>query len=215
MHTSLGNKWVTAETIMAKLARNYKALEFDPYDVIEWCAECTKNIADFDGFQRFHNVPVQVINRRALLPCNIWRLLHVTGNNCAVYNYDNDGTYLRFQRNSFVNNLSNNTTPPENETVTLFIEFIGIPVDPETGYPLVKEGHEEACYWYCLTKLLFEEYLNGRIDNSRWEFIQNMYGNYVTKAKSSFQFVSRDDMEKFNMAAMNLVPKLKFPRNLK
>jgi len=217
-HTSLGSKWVTPETIAAKIARNFKNLEFDIYDVVEWCAECEINIGDFEGFMRYNDVEIEVKNRKALLPCNVYRLLDVrSGNcdNCSVYNYENHGSFLRFQHNSFTNSFTQNTSPPANGELKLVIDYIGMPIDPETGFPLIKEGHEEAAYWYCLTKLLLEDWLNGKIDNSRWEFINRMYGDYVQKAKSSFRFVSRDDMERFAMAAANLVPKLRFPRFLK
>jgi hypothetical protein len=214
-HTSLGTKWVTAETIAAKISRNFKSLEFDIYDLVEWCAECEINIGDFYGFQRFNDVPIDVVNRKALLPCNIYRVLQVKSANCRdcpVYNYENNGSYLIFQQNSFTNAYTQNTSPPVDGTLKVLVDYIGIPIDPETGYPLIKEGHEEACYWYALTKLLFEDWLNGKIDNSRWEFINTMYGNYVQKAKSGFRHFTRDDMERLAMASMNIIPKLRFPK---
>jgi hypothetical protein len=214
-HSSLGSKWVTVETIGAKIARNFKSMEFDIYDLVEWAAECEINIGDFEGFQRFNNVPVEVKNRKALLPCNVYRVLQVKSStcfDCPVYNYENQGSILNFQHNSVTNTFTQNTSPPVEGNLTVLVDYLGIPVDPNTGFPMIKEGHEEACYWYALTKLLFEDWLNNKIDNSRWEYINQMYGNYVQKAKSSFRHVTRDDMEKFAMAAMNIVPKLRFPK---
>jgi hypothetical protein len=141
-------------------------------------------------------------------------LLSVKGRGCAVYNYENNGTYLLFQDNSFTGFLADGSVnPPNPGKITLFIDYLGIAVDPETGFPEIKDGHEEACYWYCLTKLMLEDYLNKKIDENRWAFIQSQYGKYVQKAKSSFQYVSRDDMDKMAMIVCNMIPKIRMPKS--
>lgn len=211
----LQGKYVKIESIAAKIARDYKGLEFDFFDVVEWCVEAENNIGDFEEFMHYYNVPLEVIDKKALLPCNIYRLLHVRGHNCTVFNYENNGTYLMFGDNSITNASSIPTSLPNEGTVKLFIDYLGVPIDEETGYPLIKDGHQEACYWYCLKKLLFEDYMNGKIPDSRYQYIDVQYGHYVQKAKSGFRFVSRDDMERMMMIRMNMVPKLRFPRNMK
>jgi hypothetical protein len=77
---------------------------------------------------------------------------------------------------------------------------------------MVMEGHEEACYWYILTKILFEDYLNNKISGDRWEYINYMYGKYVAKAKSSMQFVSRDDIDRMSMIRYNMIQRIKMPK---
>jgi len=209
-HTTEGGKYLTATTIAAMISRNYKSLDYDIYDVVEWCAEAEKHIGDFEGFQRINNYPVDIVDKKALLPCNIYRLLSVKDNKNTVFNYENNGTFLTFSDNSIAS-FQQGTNPPDSGTLSLYIDYLGIPVDPNTGYPLIKDGHEEACYWYCLTKLLFEKYMNKDINESQWMFINDRYGHYVQKAKSGFQYVSRDDMDKFAMCVMNMVPKLRIP----
>lgn len=211
---SLG-KYVTAEQIAAKIARDYKDLEFDFYDVVEWCVEAENNIADFEQFVHYRNVEIEVIDKKALLPCNVYRLLHVRGHNCTVFNYDNNGTYLLFSDNSITNSSSIPTTLPASGTATLHIDYLGVPIDANTGFPLIKEGHEEACYWYCLKKLLLPRYMSGSIPENRYRYVDEQYGHYVAKSKSSFRFVSRDDMERMMMIRMNMIPQLRFSRNMK
>lgn len=197
MNTTVnGSKFVTATAIGARLARNNKSLEFDIYDIVEWCAEAELNIGDFEGFKRYSGVPLEVKDRKVLLPCNVYRLLSVTSANCAVKNYENHGSYILFTDSSFAEKQ-------------ISIDYLGIAVDPDTNFPEIKQGHEEACYWYCMTKLMLEDYLNKRIDEGRWAFIQGQYGKYVQKAKSSFQYVSRDDMDKMAIIVNNMVPRIR------
>tara|TARA_R110000868_G_scaffold222728_2_gene474575 strand:+ start:93 stop:731 length:639 start_codon:yes stop_codon:yes gene_type:complete len=208
-------KYVTAEAIAAKITRDYKNLDFDFYDVVEWCVEAENNIAEFEQFIQYRNVPIDIIDKKALLPCNVYRLLHVRGHNCTVLNYDNNGTYLLFGDNSVTNSRNIPTSIPAHGTLTLHIDYLGVPTDLESGFPLIKDGHQEACYWYCLKKLLLPSFMEGAIPENRYRYIDEQYGHYVTKAKSSFRFTSRDDMERMMMIRMNMIPKLKFSRNMK
>jgi hypothetical protein len=207
-------KYITAETIASMITRNYKGLEFEIGDVVEWCAEAEAHIGEFEALQRFRNYPLEVKDKKALLPCNLFRLLEVKGTGFSIMNYENNGTYLLFGNNSFTNNMSQSfSSPPNDGIITVFIDYVGIPIDEETNMPVIMDGHQEACYWYCLTKLLFEKYMNKEIDQTRWEFIQLMYGQYVHKAKSSLRYTSRDDMDRMMMIQYNMVPKVRMPRN--
>jgi cellobiose-specific phosphotransferase system component IIB len=57
-------KYVNIEAIAAKIARDYKELEFDFYDVVEWCVEAENNIAEFEQFVEFRNIPIEVIDKK-------------------------------------------------------------------------------------------------------------------------------------------------------
>jgi hypothetical protein len=207
-------KYITAESIGAMIARNYKGLEFEIGDLVEWCAEAENNIGEFEALQRYKNVPLEIKNKKALLPCNVFRLLEIRGAGCSIMNYENNGTYLLFADNSFTNNMSQSfSSPPNHGILTVFIDYVGIPIDEATNMPVIMDGHQEACYWYCLTKLLFEKYMNNGIDQGRWNFIQEMYGHYVHKAKSSMRYTSREDMDRMMMIQYNMVPKVRMPRN--
>jgi len=211
----LQGKYVPIEAIAAKVARDARNTPFDFYDIVEWCVEAENNIGDFEEFMPYRNVPLEITDKKAYLPCNVYRLLSVKGMNCTVFNYDNNGTYLLFGDNSLVNRGNPSQPIPADGTVSVLIDYIGVPIDEKTGYPLIKDGHQEACYWYCMKKLLFEDYMSGKINESKYQYIDSQYGHYVIKAKSSFRFVSRDDMERMMMSRMNMVPKLRFPKNMK
>lgn len=198
-------KYVSVKNVAARIARNVKGKEFDIYDIAEWCAECeTDEIGMYEGFAKFRSVVLPVKHNKAFMPCNVYRLLSVHKNNCAVPKYHWDGAYLRF-------NFDDPST--FNSEYTVEIDYLGIMVDDE-GLPLILDGHQEACFWYIMTKLYFEDYMNKLVDESRYMFLQDRLGHYVTQAKGSFRYVSRDDMNEIQRIMHNLVPKVRMSRNV-
>lgn len=198
-------KYVSVRNVMARIARNVKGKEFDIWDVAEWCGECeTDEIGMYEGFAKYRSVPIVVNNNKGQMPCNIYRLLSVHKSNCAIAKYNWDGAYLRF-------NFDDPST--FNSEYTVHIDYLGVKVDQE-GLPMILDGHQEACFWYCMTKLYFEDYMNKLIDENRYMFLQDRLGHYVTQAKGSFRYVTRDDMNEINRILHNLVPKVKMSRNV-
>jgi hypothetical protein len=209
----MGAKYVTAENIAAKITRDYPGQMFDIADIIEWCAEAENNIGEFEAFEDVRDLEIEIKDRKALLPCNVWRLLNVKLGGCSIPNYHNYGTYLTFSDNSFTNMIGNlgslGKNPPKIGTLKAHIDFIGIPIDPNTGYPLIMDGHQEACFWYCLKKMLFPDFLSGKIPSDRWQYIDMQYGQYVQKAKSSLRFTSRDTLNRIQFIKYNMVQRVR------
>lgn len=198
-------KYVSVRNVMARIARNVKGKEFDIYDVAEWCGECeTDEIGMFEGFAKYRNVPILVKQNKAQMPCNVYRLLSVHKNKCSIPKYDWDGAYLRF-------NFDDPAT--FNNEYTIHVDYLGVKVDQE-GLPMILDGHQEACFWYCMTKIYFEDYMNGIVPENRFMFLQDRLGHYVAKAKGSFRNVSYDDMNEISRILHNLVPKVKMSRNV-
>lgn len=198
-------KYVSVKNVAARIARNVKGKEWDIYDIAEWCAECeVDEIGMYEGFAKFRNVPVNVKYNKGYMPCNVYRLLNVHRNKCSVTKYDYDGAFLRF-------NFDDPGT--RNDEYTVYIDYLGVMVDSE-GLPLILDGHQEACFWYCMTKLYFEDYMNGLTPENRYMFLQDRLGHYVDKVKTSFRYVTRDDMNEIQRIMHNLVPKVKMSRNV-
>lgn len=198
-------KYVSVKNIAARIARNVKNKNFDIYDVAEWSGECEiDEIGQYEGFAKYRNVEICVKHNKAYLPCNIYRILSVYRNGCIIPNYEWDGAYLRF-------NFDDPNT--FNNEFTIELDYLGIMVDDE-GLPMILEGHQEACYWYILTKLYFEDFMNGLIDQNRYTLLQDRLGQYVAKAKSSMRHYSRDDMNDIQAILHNMVPKIRMSRNV-
>jgi hypothetical protein len=198
-------KYVSIQNVAARLARNVKGKQFDIYDIAEWCGECeTDEIGMYEGFVKYRNVRVLVKQNKAYLPCNIYRILSVHRNKCNVPKYQWDGAYLRF-------NFDDPGT--FNDEFYIEVDYLGVAVDNQ-GLPMILDGNQEACFWYIMTKLYFEDYMNKLVDENRYMFLQDRLGHYVTKSKGSFRHTTRDDMNEIQMILHNLVPKVRMSRDI-
>jgi hypothetical protein len=198
-------KYVTVQNIAARIARNVKGKEFDIWDIAEWCGECeTDEIGMYEGFAQYRNVEIPVKFNKGYMPCNVYRLLNVHRNKCSIAKYNWDGAYLKF-------NFDDPST--FNSEYTVFIDYLGVMVDDQ-GLPMILDGNQEACYWYCMTKLYFEDFMNGLVAEGKYMFLQDRLGHYVSKCKTSFRHVTRDDMNEIQRIMHNLVPKVKMSRNV-
>lgn len=198
-------KYVSVKNVAARIARNVKGKEWDIYDIAEWCGEChTDEIGMYEGFAKYRGVKIKVKHNKAYLPCNIYRVLSIYRNKCSIPNYQWDGAYLRF-------NFDDPGTFQQEYIIE--VDYLGVLVDDE-GLPMILDGAQEACYWYCMTKLYFEDYMNGLIPENRYIFLQDRLGLYVDKVKGSFRHVTRDDMNEMQMIMHNMIPKVRMSRNI-
>jgi hypothetical protein len=187
--------YLTARTIANKIARDYKDTTFELGDVMEWCAEAEKKIGQFEAFVRI-KASGTVVNKKFKLPCDVYRILSVYNGKCKV-DYQNDGCYLNVQDDDYI----------------LTLTYLGFPTDPD-GFPIIKKGHEDACYWYCMQKLLFPDFMVGRIDINRWQYIQQEWGKQWQKARANYRDMSRNDMDEIAMIVCNIIPHVKLAKDL-
>lgn len=147
---------------MAKLGRNFKERNWDEADVIEWCQEVETNIiGNVDSMIRYVDWELIVKNGQVQIPCFCYKVESISlgKNKQSVFKPNRRETFLdvsKYIRNGYV-----------------YITFVGMPIDEETGYPLIQATHADLCYWYCIKCAYTEPYLNGNIDHSRWDYINN------------------------------------------
>lgn len=196
------NRFSTADTIMSMMSSYIKNKDINILDIVEWCAELeTDVLGDVEEMHEYFKYKVIIENYKGELPCNLYRLLDVFSASNERPNYYNDGTHLVF-------NLNQTFDTDENGFEYIYINFYGIPIDYDTGYPLIKKGHELACQWYCIWKLYTEDFLNGKIDNSRWAYIENQKMIQAEAAKGGFRHKSHSDMKKILVTVHNMVPRI-------
>ena len=124
-----------------------------------------------------------------MLPCNVYRLLRVYHRGVPMNNTDyiRNDNYLRFVRHH--DDWDENDMDEDDDDFIprrVTIEFIGIPVDKE-GFPMIDEIMIQACYWYCLKMMMTEDFLLGKVSPVAFNYLEEQYGKYVQKAKSSFK----------------------------
>jgi len=191
---------ISVKTIAAMIARNHKHLEFDIYDIVEWTAEVVKNTGVYESFVQFKDIEISISDKKALLPCGVFRLLNIYFNGCKV----NPGAY--YADDAFIH-------LHQEQTGSLKIDYIGIKTDDD-GFPMILDTMKDAVYWYCLTKLYFEDFISGRMDQGRYAYMENKYAIAADKAKGSFRYFSRNDMDHAAAILYNMLPKIRMPKNL-
>jgi hypothetical protein len=214
--------FVSCSVVCSMIARSHKHLVFDKWDVVEWCAEAIKNVGNFESFKHFFpehdkECHLKIRNKQALLPCGVYRLLGVyhRGNPMNNTDYIRNDNYLRFIKHHDDWDVDDGDSDGDDGFIPrrITIDYIGVPVDEE-GMPKIDEIMIQACYWYCLKMLMLEDYMNGKVSPQVYNMLDENYGKYVQKAKSSFKNTSRNDMDEISMILLNMIPKIRLPRNM-
>jgi hypothetical protein len=212
--------FVSCGVVSSMLARSHKHLVFDKWDIVEWCAEAIKNVGNFESFHHFipehdRECHLKIKNKQALLPCGVYRLLRVYHRGVPMNNTDyiRNDAYLRFVRHH--DDWDNDDGEDDDNFIPrrVTIEYLGIPVDKD-GMPKIDEIMIQACYWYCIKMLMTEDFLFGKVSPAAFGYVEEQYGKYVQKAKSSFKNTSRNDMDEIAMIMYNMIPKMRLPRNM-
>jgi hypothetical protein len=196
----MNNKYFTAEKIFARLAKVYKSKMqgTDIGTIIEWCAEIELEVlGNWQQFVRYDKYEITVVDGKALLPCNIYRLLDVVdGSEIRMMNYHNNGAYLSFSE-------YDDNVPSDGSSI--YINFLGIAIDPETGYPLLLRGHEQALYWGCAVKLHEEEFSQGKLNAQSFNRMVDMYEVSLRSADTGFRHFSKNDAKEYMAVILNAI----------
>lgn len=194
----MNNKYTTYGDIFDRLARTFPEKNIQESDIIAWCAECeTEWIGDIEAMTLYAKVPLTVTSLQALLPCNVYRILDVftdEANPNSVVPYYNNGAYLIFNSDM-------------TET-TVYITYYGITIDQDTGYPLIKQGHEQACEAFCTFKLYYSDWMVGKIDNGKFSYIEQQKNLQIDAAKYDMRNMDRQRLRNIRTIMANIKPQL-------
>lgn len=191
---------VTAKTIIMMLSRvhKHKVDEYNTSDFIEWCAECEVDyLGDVEGFElkKAEQLEVDSTEKRALLPCHMYRLLDVCTNEDMTQEY----------REAHYNNGSYLILDDDFSGEYIYINYYRVALDDDTGYPLIKRGHEQACEAFCLTKMYYPDFISGRMAAYVYNEMKDNLDNQLKSAKGSYRHFSRNDLEDVSRIVGNIV----------
>ncbi len=175
-------KYIDHTVILAMLTRDFPNKQWDEANVIEWCQHVENNIlGNVDAMVRYIDYPVKVINGRAQIPCFAHK----------VFSYSKTkDTHVDVSTRKFENYLSVYDDIKHGE---IFLSFVGMPIDLETGSPLILKGHEDICYWFCVKSAHTEAYFTGELDHSRWEYMDAKVAMYSTEVLQSLRDFDEKD----------------------
>lgn len=189
------NKYFTVETILARLNSQHpdKSSQFSIGQIVSMCAEIELEvISSYIQFIEFSDVEIVVADGKAFLPCNLHRLLHVS----KYHHYYNDGKKLSFHK----------LVPANGEKIK--IDYLGIPIDEDSGFPLFLKGHEQALYWGCLKRMYESDFFKGNLHPNIWYDIKDSYENALNSANTGFKHRSFDDLMEAQKMITNPIQKL-------
>jgi hypothetical protein len=91
----------------------------------------------------------------------------------------------------------------------LMIAYQAIPTDSD-GYPLIPDdpGYIEAVYWYIRVKLLYPEWVSGRITDRVYYHAEHKWNFYCKQAYANVIMPNADQLESIKNKWLELVPEL-------
>jgi hypothetical protein len=180
-------KYVRIDNIYQRLTQRLKGREIPFEDIVEWCADCELNhIGQYTDWFWMPDVEFKksdggIINQQIVVPTDCWYIKSVKGyNNSRYVNFYTNGNFITL----------------EDDLDSVWIDYYAFPTDSVTGYLIIPRGHEEACFWYCLKALSLQEYMDGRLDQNRWNVIENEFEQAVVKAVAASSRISTNDRVK-------------------
>jgi len=191
------------KNIFARLTRKVRTKRIDEADIIEWCQEVENDIVqDMAYMYRYVEAEFTVENNRVFLPCHVYKILDVytsPGDVTSRIYYYKAGEFISFD--------------PSESYTTVYIDFMGMPVDLETGTPLIIRGHEMACEAYCMWNLFFEDIISDKISIDAKNRIESRKDMELAACLStSERHRDRQDRNRDMRIMMNWVPR---PANIK
>lgn len=194
-------KYISPETLHNRLTRIIKGKTIQLGDVIAWCGQVEAEYLGEDYQLITHRKkPFDVeSNKKVRVPNNVFRLFSVTNMSGERITYDYNGAYVFL--------------PDSYEADKVLMNYQAIPVDPDTGYPLILRGHEPVCEAYCVKNIYYEDYLNGKIDQNRWNTLTREFENRVAGASTGARYLDASEKEDIIKAMYKVVSPFNYPNS--
>jgi hypothetical protein len=185
------------QTIVDRITRIHRNKPINEGDIIEWVSECeTDYIQDVENMIGYSGLRLEVKNKRALLPCNVYRILKVYTDR---KDRTSDVNYIHVKR--WIN------LPGNYDKDYIYLDYYGLRID-ENGLPEVAEGHLPALVAFCIHYMYYEDWIAGKIDGSRWQFIYEDMVNKVRDVANGFRNINLEDLNSLHYIQFNMVPKI-------
>lgn len=197
---SYNAKYVTFDEIYSRVTSIIKNKQINPADILEWCFQCeTEWIRHTSSAVPYLKVKLPVRDKMARIPPYRLRILDVYSNpedETSLVNYYDNGGYL----------ILDSTYNKE----YVYVNFLGLAVEPETGIPYIKKGNEEACVRFIICNLYYEDYLNGKINANQWNEMKDERNLQVRAAQSEMSEQDRRELREILAISLNMLPQIKF-----
>jgi hypothetical protein len=199
----LSDKWISVDAIIERTSRVFPNLEIPRSSAAEWCFDVVKEVGVFPSFEEKTAI-VEVRNGQAVLPCDVYRILHIRPGSMTSSMYRTE-----FRENWYVENLGRvidvNNHNRYGSPKTIEIEYLAFVVD-ESGYPMIFVEAAEAAMFYLIMKMKTADYVNGDMKSDRFLWVQSQYEDNLSGAKSkTMRWTTREDLDKIVRVARSIV----------
>lgn len=193
-------KYVTFEEIYSRVTSIIKGKQINPADVLEWCFQCEAEwIRHTNSAVPYLKIKLPVKDKSVRIPPYRLRILDVYSdpeNESSLINYYDNGAYL----------VLDSTYDKD----YVYVNFLGIAIDPDTGIPYIKKGNEEACVRFIICNLYYEDYLNGKINGQMWHEMKEERNLQVRAAQADMSDQDRRELREVLAISLNLLPQIRF-----
>jgi hypothetical protein len=184
--------YVGIDSVLTKITDLYKSIDLTKTAVLESCTYAELHeLATIRDWFLFKNVPLVIDQKKAALPCNCHKLLDVFTDSKRRVKFRKDGTYLFFHENY----------------TDVVINYRGLPVDDQ-GRPIFVNGHIMALARYCIMNYFEEDFVSGKMDGQRWQYLVDQWENSRDVARASMRNLTRNDIEQILQINADMIPKL-------
>lgn len=202
------NSYITHDVILKSLRRNFKSIEFDEEDVLNWCQEVeTLYVADPNAMVKYLEIPLNVTNtRRVKIPTNNFKLLDVYAP--AEYNYQ--GRSNRQRRVNFREQARYIVLDNDYDHDRVMINYIGTPLDDDTCLPLINADHQPACETFCKINAFEEHSAFNKISVNLYHDWKQRFDGMIQGVKGGVRGWSRDKFAKMTIIMGDKLPRIGF-----
>ena len=148
-----------------------------------------------------------VFNKQATLPKDLLKVLDIKRINATSLDYY-DPTSSTFPEDSdkehryYIRGNKINFTKSIGDFAIYYLAF---DLD-EDGYPMIKEGHEDALSAYVVWKMKHIEYINGKIPRYVWQDLKLEWDRLCAQARGKDNLPTPQEMEQVSRMWNTLIP---------
>lgn len=198
----MNSDYISPQVIYNRLSSVYrnKIANFSFYDIAQWCYEVEVEYLK-DPVQRVLKIgdpnaendfdAIKISKHKAELPVDLYKLIDVYDQNMESIYYYKKGSYLHFD------------TSLDKEKC--YIKYYALQLDPETGFPMIKTNHEQACYSFCRMKMHEEDFYSGKINGNVWQNMELDFSHHLSAVDSSLEDLTHQEAAELQKIMMNIV----------
>lgn len=189
--------YATHKNVAASLASYIKNRNIGLDDIYSWCSEAISlYIADIEFMWTYNEMGFEIIGGRILIPCNCFRIINVYNSGEKELSFFNNGAYL--------SDIKLNGTNLEDGDI-IYLNYTGTPVD-EDGLLIIPLTFVPACEFFCQSKIYFEDYIEGKMSESKYNTIIARFDNSSRAGRNSYRGLTTNWINKNKIIRGNMLP---------